>query len=82
MATKATTDTSTRLLLIESFVKSPPNGPFAWGYLSCLMDEASEDIDEAGSDIFELALHLFSQNEIMTSRQLSLMLQRTRTLAV
>lgn len=55
---------SDRLLMIESFVDDPPDTDFQRGYLYALMEEAVEDIEEAGSDIFEKALQLFKDNEL------------------
>lgn len=70
---------SPRLAAIQSFVTDPPENDYQRGYLACLMDEAVEDIEEAGSDIFEEALNkLFDQNAPIIR---NLKIRRAKTLA-
>lgn len=66
-----------RLILIETYVKVPPATDYARGYFACLMDDASNDIDEAGSDIFEQALELIRDE----SHRAALRRQRLFTLS-
>lgn len=65
MPAKPVDTISERLLVIESFVQDPPDSEFSRGYLCALMEEAVEDMAEAGSDIFAKALELFKADEIL-----------------
>lgn len=65
-----------RLVLIESYVNSPPTTDYARGYFACLMDDAAGDIDEAGSDVFNSALRLIKDE----SHRAALIRQRAFTL--
>jgi hypothetical protein len=66
-----------RLVLIATFIQVPPSTDYSRGYFACLMDDASNDIDEAGSDIFEQALPLIRDE----SHRASLRRQRAYTLS-
>jgi hypothetical protein len=66
-----------RLVLIETYIKVPPSTDYSRGYFACLMDDASNDIDEAGSDIFEKALELVRDE----SHKAALRRQRAFTLS-
>lgn len=58
MAPKTQPERPFRLVLIETFIANPPVTEYSRGYFACLMDDASNDLDEAGSDIFDRALSL------------------------
>lgn len=64
------------LVLIETYIANPPISDYARGYFACLMDDASCDIDMAGSDEFDRALPLI-QDE---SHRAALRRQRAFTL--
>lgn len=52
------TEDSIRLVILETYLKAPPNTEYARGYFACLMDEAATDLDDAASDVFENCLAL------------------------
>ncbi len=67
--------TSDRLLLIEGFTKDGVTTEFQRGYLTCLMEEAALDMEDAASDTFQKALELFQEPHRGT-------LERTRLLTL
>lgn len=65
-----------RIVLIETFIQVPPTTDYSRGYFACLMDDASNDIDDAGTDVFDRALACIRDE----SHRASLMRQRAFTL--
>lgn len=69
---------SPRLAIIKSFIDVPPETEFQRGYFCAIMDEAVEDLDEAGSDIVEQAIKSYEEVKGFT---LNWRVQRAKTLA-
>lgn len=47
-----------RLAILQHFIDIPPENDFQRGYFSAVMDEALEDVEEAGHDIVDEAIKL------------------------